>query len=64
MKQEFIILPKDKVTGCYRIKETLNNTLVALNGKIFRTKCLDKAVLKQIQLEEYVKLKEKEESEK
>ena len=40
MKQEFIILPKDKVTGCYRIKETLNNTLVALNGKIFRTKCL------------------------
>lgn len=64
MKQEFIILPKDKVTGCYRIKETLNNTLVAFNGKIFRTKCLDKAVLKQIQLEEYVKLKEKEESEK
>ena len=64
MKQEFIILPKDKVTGCYRIKETLNNTLVAFNNKVFRTKCLDKAIKKQLLLEEYVKLKEKEESEK
>ena len=53
MKQEFIILPKDKVTGCYRIKEVNNNALVSFHGKVFRTKCFHKALEKLDILREF-----------
>lgn len=60
MKQTFKVLPKDKVYGCYSIQEETSGQLVGFHGKVFRTKCLDKAVETRMRLEELVKLKEKE----
>ena len=54
MKERFEVLPKDKVTGCYRIRDHHENAIVSINGTVFRTKCFDKAVSTVMRLEEHV----------
>lgn len=59
MENRFVVTPKDKVHGCYRIKDMTEDKYISLNGEtVFKTKCLDKAVETRMRLEQYIEYKE------
>ena len=65
MENRFVVTPKDKVYGCYRIKDMTEDKYISLNGEtVFKTKCLDKAVETRMRLEQYIEYKENQTEDK